>query len=1344
MAEPRRVQLSSVPRLQPPSPKKPRMEEPDSETSVAATVRIALTLFEPDQKKCPEFFYPELMRKLQRNEKRAEKLDKKPLDPFSSEDAARKEVEALSKKFEEKYGKKRRRDRVQDLVDMGYGYDESDSFIDNSEAYDELVPASLTTKYGGFYINTGTLQFRQASESEDESVREKKKKSPKKMKERGDKVKKRKREEEKKSKKSKCSKPGFTALNGTKEKKKKKLMTNLQEMLARFERDKKAFETWTPMVTATTDAPKTSPSLPPPPPREAEPAPDPLLSTMVPESRLLQAANAFAEKKLESPDPTPEKRSGSPPGEVVKEEFKKPPSVLEGLPPAIEKKIKELAKWVQLPDGDKKIKLFSPQMNAALLDIYLQSRDLSSGQRSSVFSNLSSILPCSKDMLVRWTSRLYLQKKGERLREPLRKLKEAVAKAIPEQIVKYHAELKVHNEARYAKMLSEDKEKEQKTLSEEEEEDKGSKKAAGPRKKFQWTEEIRQLLCQLVRMKVDIYEPGGCGASSLEEYLKSFLDEEVRPLWPRGWMQARTLFRETRRVYPQLRPPMAKNKTVIPPKIRAKESSNKQDKSAPGPSAESQGPAVTTARDSPASVAFAGGSLVSADTQDNSLDGDLIHNPPSLDGVSEHLTALSGRASGLVFEFPAPSKSSGSEKPIMVVEEKKKPCPPVSATITLQPSARPVFHNKFMATGSEKMMMPQVSLPKPASETKQKAPSQHQPGPAKTQAANPVVQSSVKVYQMSNQATKGSFTHPIQSGGAKVSAPSPSQQPLTPQTKPVKPQGIPPSSSPSGTSHKPVVPLGFIVKTPSNPGLVGAQVYRGAINRLPAPPHGNTSGQKPTTTLNQPPTSASRNPTTTLNQPPTSASRNPTTTLNQPPTSASRNPTATLNQPPTSASRNPTTTLNQPPTSASRNPTTTLNQPPTSSSRNPTTTLNQPPTSASRNPTATLNQPPTSASRNPTTTLNQPPTSASRNPTTTLYQPPTSASRNPTTTLNQPPTSASRNPNATLNQLPTSASRNPTATLNQPPTSASRNPTATLNQPPTSASRNPTATLNQPPTSASRNPTATLNQPPTSASRNPTATLNQPPTSASRNPTATLNQPPTSASRNPTATLNQPPTSASRNPTATLNQPPTSASRNTTTTLNQPPTSASRNTTTMSTKKPPPQKLTLMAPQSSGGGTQGVAKLLTSSMVAGGGNATSIVSSQKGSAAPGLLGPAPLTILTSSYKQNGVRMPAPAALGLLSPITTFPLHVVSFTTDPPPKARASKDAIVTGPAPGTFNHGLQRSILGGLHTSTGHPSTPIPHQAVSGHMQPAQTDGTHTHSKGTVPSQMRPGRPNNP
>ncbi|XP_073504660.1 ubinuclein-1 isoform X2 [Phyllobates terribilis] len=1084
MAEPRRVQLSSTSSnapIQPPAPKKPRCGNP--ETSVAATVRIALTLFQPDQKKCPEFFYPELLRNLQRNEKKpAEKTQKKPLDPFNDEDAQRKEVEALSKKFEERYvsvgrfscvvagmfcgrsealslshcfvggllicrplcvsvlcggchccirpphcplmylqGKqKRRRDRAQDLIDMGYGYDESDSFIDNSEAYDELVPASLNTKHGGFYINTGTLQFRQASESEDESAREKKK-APKKMKERGDKVKRRKREEEKKSKKSKFSKSGFMALNGTKEKKKKRLMGKLQEMLAKFEKDKKEYETWTssalPNVTIaapkTAASPPTAPALPPPPPREAEPAPDPSPSTLVSESKLLQAANTkntSIKKEAENLSVPAEK------GEGVKEEFKKPPSLLIGLPPATEKKIKEFAKWLQTPDNKKK--LFSPEMNKSLLDIYLLCRELSPGQRSSVFSHLSSVLPCSKDVLVKWASRLYMHKQSERLREPLRKLKEAVGKSMPEMVCKYHAELKEYNQAKYAKMLCEDKE--QKTLPKEEE-NKGSKKvAAGPRKKFLWTEEIRQLLCQLVRMKVDLYEPETSGMANLEDYLKCFLDEEVKPLWPRGWMQARTLFKESRRLYPQLSSLMAMNKTFIPSRTKAKDLCKKPDESVPSSSSDPPARTVSAAaKDSPLSaVSTSGGSPVSA--QDNSLDGDLIYNPPSLDGVAEHLTALSGRAAGPVFEFPAPSKSSVPEKAtiaVVVADEKKKLCPPVTAQ-----SVRPVFYKKFMTSGSEKKTVPSVPSPKPSPE------GQHQTGPAKTPAANQSVPPNV--YHVNHPASKASFTHPIQSGGAKVFAPSPSQQPLAPQTKPPKPQGVPPPSSPAGTSHKLIVSPAFMSKPPNNPGPPGAQVYRGAVNRPPAPLH-----------------------------------------------------------------------------------------------------------------TATV----------------------------------------------------------TLNKAPSPASHNPV-------------------------------------------------------------------------------------------------------------------------------------TMSMKMSPRPPQKLTLMAPHDCGGGTQGVAKLLTSSMV--GGNASN-VSVQKGTG-PGLFSP-PLTILTPPYKQNGGKMPAPGSLSVLSTLNSFPLRVVSFTAEQSPKAGASKDAIVTGPAPGTFNHGLPRNILGGLHHST-----PIPRPSLSGHLQPAPTDGAHAQSKGALPSQMRPSRPSNP
>uniref|UniRef100_A0A2I3HWW1 Ubinuclein 1 n=1 Tax=Nomascus leucogenys TaxID=61853 RepID=A0A2I3HWW1_NOMLE len=697
MSEPHRVQFTSLPgSLNPAFLKKSRKEEAgggeqhqDCEPAAAA-VRITLTLFEPDHKRCPEFFYPELVKNIRGKVKGLQPGDKKKdlSDPFNDEEKERHKVEALARKFEEKYGgKKRRKDRIQDLIDMGYGYDESDSFIDNSEAYDELVPASLTTKYGGFYINSGTLQFRQASESEDDFIKEKKKKSPKKrkLKEGGEKIKKKKKDDtydkEKKSKKSKFSKAGFTALNASKEKKKKKYSgaLSVKEMLKKFQKEKEAQkkreEEHKPVAVPSAEAQGL---------RELEGASDPLLSLFgsTSDNDLLQAATAMdsltdldLEHLLsESPEGSPfrDMDDGSDSlGVGLDQEFRQPASLPEGLPAPLEKRVKELAQqFGQIAIG------------SALIEA--QTRELSSQVRSGVYAYLASFLPCSKDALLKRARKLHLYEQGGRLKEPLQKLKEAIGRAMPEQMARYQDECQAHTQAKVAKMLEEEKDKEQRDRicsDEEEDEEKGGRRIMGPRKKFQWNDEIRcELLCQVVKIKLESHDLRGQQAQAWEDCVRAF--------WTR-----RTLFKESRRGHGHLTSILAKKKVMAPSKIKVKESSTKPDKKVSVPSGQIGGPIAlpsdhqtgglsigASSRELPSQ---ASGGLANPPpvNLEDSLDEDLIRNPASsVEAVSKELAALNSRAAGnSEFTLPAPSKAPAEKVGgVLCTEEKRnfvKPSP---------------------------------------------------------------------------------------------------------------------------------------------------------------------------------------------------------------------------------------------------------------------------------------------------------------------------------------------------------------------------------------------------------------------------------------------------------------------------------------------------------------------------------------------------------------------------------------------------------------------------------------------------------------------------------------------
>ncbi|VDN97726.1 unnamed protein product [Rodentolepis nana] len=104
-----------------------------------------------------EFSYLELVK---------DKLgNRAPSDPFGEDDTT--ELMEIARQFERKYGDmvtvnkkgRKRKLRVADYRDLGAGYDSGDSFIDDSEYVELVVPPTVRTRFEGFFINTGTLEM---------------------------------------------------------------------------------------------------------------------------------------------------------------------------------------------------------------------------------------------------------------------------------------------------------------------------------------------------------------------------------------------------------------------------------------------------------------------------------------------------------------------------------------------------------------------------------------------------------------------------------------------------------------------------------------------------------------------------------------------------------------------------------------------------------------------------------------------------------------------------------------------------------------------------------------------------------------------------------------------------------------------------------------------------------------------------------------------------------------------------------------------------------------------------------------------------------------------------------
>ncbi|XP_058806494.1 yemanuclein-like [Phymastichus coffea] len=153
MAEVKRMSLQSVDGSQTSKSAKDKKQ-------IAPSVRFEITLPDSNNENYPEVNYAELLK----NAEKKQRKEKKKTDngatngtnPFGDMDSNDKVELDIARYFESKYGNRKRKN----YGDLGAGYDESDPFIDNTDAYDEEVPEEVTTVHGGFYINSGLLEFK--------------------------------------------------------------------------------------------------------------------------------------------------------------------------------------------------------------------------------------------------------------------------------------------------------------------------------------------------------------------------------------------------------------------------------------------------------------------------------------------------------------------------------------------------------------------------------------------------------------------------------------------------------------------------------------------------------------------------------------------------------------------------------------------------------------------------------------------------------------------------------------------------------------------------------------------------------------------------------------------------------------------------------------------------------------------------------------------------------------------------------------------------------------------------------------------------------------------------------
>lgn len=535
------------------------------------TLRFELELTLPTEESTNEFSYEDLvdgeLRKAEGQPSEVDLLSKGPENQLA----------ALALRLEEKYGapspKKRKKHRIfeSDLIDRGRGYDTSDSFVDDSEMYEDFVPPQVDTKFGGFYVNTGDLEFKETQDMEEDMDVVMRKKKPK-------------------MKKQSSHHTPQSILASQKLKRAKQHVA--AQKVPKPKASKTLFKTSSSVSNSSTSmSGKSSHKKPTGIMKNGETATVGGASSTPTNLHSLKGGN-----------------EGDKSNKPISEVPKPPPVLPEDLPEGISSAINLFEESLgrdqaNTPDGKISVKMRC-SYDKQLTELELDCRKLPMKKRTAVLEYVSHKLGVSRATTIKRIRQVMKKREEEALAQPLQRLKEAVDASMPEQLQQYEQELKARADSLSAgeKLPGTHLDVEDENTTDEVFDESSSvmaestKNKRAPRKKYKWNDETRHLLCEVVRVKVESEEMMR-GRANGEETLMEFLDAKVKPLWPKGWMQKSILYKTTEAVHRHFTNPQSKK--VTPSVKKEKEKTGGEQKKelqvrvSPSPTISSTSPLVT-------------------------------------------------------------------------------------------------------------------------------------------------------------------------------------------------------------------------------------------------------------------------------------------------------------------------------------------------------------------------------------------------------------------------------------------------------------------------------------------------------------------------------------------------------------------------------------------------------------------------------------------------------------------------------------------------------------------------------------------------------------------------------